>query len=125
MRHLFALIVCFALSACMSAGTKVDHQKVAQFVKGKTTYAEVIQQLGKPTRSTINSDGVRTITYTYEQSQMSASSFIPFVGAFVGGTESENTTVVMNFDKNSVLVDYTATEGGMDMGTGITSGRKQ
>ncbi|MDO8546095.1 MAG: hypothetical protein Q7R68_01920 [Nitrospirales bacterium] len=125
MRYLFAAFCFFALSACMSYGTKVDQEKVAQFVKGKTTYAEVVRQLGKPNQSTINSDGVRTISYTYQQSQMSASSFIPFVGLFVGGAESENTTVVMNFDKNSVLTDYTATEGGMDMGTGVTSGRKQ
>lgn len=125
MHYLSMLIVLFALSACMSYGTKVDQERLAQFVKGKTTYAEVIQQLGKPSQSTINADGVRTISYTYGQSQVKASTFIPIVGAFVGGSESENTTVTLSFDKNSVLTDYTATEGGMDMGSGITSGRKQ
>jgi len=125
MRYLSVLIAVIALNACMSMGTKVDQEKLSQFVKGKTTYAEVVQQLGKPTQNTINSDGTRTITYVYAQSQVKAASFIPFAGSFLGGTESENTTVALNFDKKSVLTSYTASEGGMNVGTGITSGQRQ
>jgi outer membrane protein assembly factor BamE (lipoprotein component of BamABCDE complex) len=106
-------------------GTKVDQATVAQFEKGKTTHAEVIQQLGKPTQSTMNSDGTRTVTYMYMQSQVNAANFIPFVGPFVRGTESENTTVTLNFDRNSLLTNYTASEGGTSVGTGLTSGRRQ
>jgi len=106
-------------------GTKVDQAMVAQFEKGKTTHAEVIQQLGKPTQSTMNSDGTRTVMYTYMQSQINAANFIPVVGMFVRGSESENTTVTLNFDKNSLLTDYTASEGATSVGTGITSGGKQ
>jgi outer membrane protein assembly factor BamE (lipoprotein component of BamABCDE complex) len=124
-RSLFLIIALFALSACVSMGTKVDQEKVSQFETGKTTYVEVIQQLGKPTQSTMNSDGTRTLTYMYMQSQLKAANFIPVVGAFVGGTESETTTVTLNFDKNSLLTDYTASEGDTSVGTGITSGRKQ
>lgn len=125
MRYLFMLIAVFSLSACMSMGKKVDQEKVSQFVKGKTTYAEVVQQLGKPSQSTINSDGTRTAMYMYIQSQASAASFIPIVGLFAGGAESENTTVTLNFDNKSVLTSYTASEGGSSMGSGITSGAKQ
>ncbi len=125
MRFLFMFIAIFSLSACVSMGKKVDQEKVSQFVKGKTTYAEVVQQLGKPTQSTINADGTRTATYTYMQSQANAASYIPIVGAFIGGAETENTTTVMNFDKKSVLTSYTASEGGSSMGTGITSGARQ
>lgn len=125
MRYLAVLLAFFALSACMSYGKKVDQEKVTQFVKGKTTYAEVIQQLGKPTQSTINADGTKTISYDYSQSQVSAASFIPIIGSFVGGTESEHTSVVLTFDEKLVLTTYTAAEGGVSMGTGVTSGRKQ
>jgi outer membrane protein assembly factor BamE (lipoprotein component of BamABCDE complex) len=48
-RYLSLILVLFALSACVSMGTKVEQEKVSQFVVGKTTYAEVVQQLGKPT----------------------------------------------------------------------------
>lgn len=125
MRYLSVFIVCFALSACVSTGTKVDPAKVVQFEKGKTTYNEVIQQLGKPNQSTIDSNGIRIIVYTYVQSQMSAASFIPYVGAFVGGSESESTTTMLRFTKELVLIDYTTSEGALDTGTGIISGGKQ
>lgn len=125
MRFLFIFIAIFSLSACMSMGKKVDQEKVSQFVKGKTTYAEVVQQLGKPSQSTINSDGSRTAMYMYIQSQANAASFIPIVGLFAGGANTENTTVTLSFDNKSVLTSYTASEGGSSMGTGITSGARQ
>lgn len=125
MRFLFMLIAIFSLSACMSMGKKVDQEKVSQFVKGKTTYAEVVQQLGKPSQSTINSDGSRTAMYMYMQHQANAANFIPIVGLFAGGANTENTTVILNFDNKSVLTSYTASEGGSSMGTGITSGARQ
>jgi hypothetical protein len=50
---------------------------------------------------------------------------IPFVGMFVGGAETENTSVVLSFDRSSVLTSYTSTEGGSSLGTGISSGAKQ
>ncbi len=124
-RHLFVLFAVLALTACASYGTKVEQEKLSQFVKGKTTYAEVIRELGKPTQNTINGDGTRTITYMYAQSQVKAANFIPFVGSFLGGAESENTTVVLNFDKKNILTNYSASEGGVNVGTGITSGQRQ
>ena len=72
-------------------GTKVDQQNLSQFEKGKTTYAAVVQQLGNPTQSTINSDGTRMVMYTYMQSQAKVANFIPIVGAFMGGADTENT----------------------------------
>lgn len=124
-KQVLVLLAVFALTACASSGTKVDQGKMSQFVKGKTTYAEVVQQLGKPTQNTINADGTRTIMYTYVQSQMKASSFIPIVGMFMGGADSESTSVTLNFDKNSMLASYTASEGGVSAGTGISSGQRQ
>lgn len=125
MRFISVLIAVFALTACMSMGTKVEQEKLSKFVKGKTTYAEVVQELGKPNQSTINSDGTRTITYVYAQSQAKAENFIPFVGGLLGGATTENTTVMLNFDKKNLLTSYTASEGGMEAGSGIMSGRKQ
>jgi outer membrane protein assembly factor BamE (lipoprotein component of BamABCDE complex) len=125
MRHLILfLAVCF-LSACMSAGTKVDQESLAKFEIGKTTYAQVVQQLGKPTHATMSSDGTRTAMYTYTQSQANAASFIPFVGLFARGAQTENTSVTLMFDTRSILTRYSASEGGMNVGTGLSSGQKQ
>lgn len=110
MRYLI-LFVLLVLSACTSTGTKVDPEKLTTFVKGKTTYSEVVQQLGKPDQSTVNSDGTTTITYTYNQSVGEAANYIPFVGGFIeGGAGSENTTVTIDFDKKSVLTGHKVTE---------------
>jgi outer membrane protein assembly factor BamE (lipoprotein component of BamABCDE complex) len=125
MRYISVIVALFALTACMSMGTKVDQDKLARFEKGKTTYAEVVQQLGKPTQSTLNSDGTRTVVYTYMQSQAKAANFIPIVGAFTGGADTENTSVMLNFDKDSVLTNYSATQGSTAIGTGLSSGARQ
>ena len=125
MRYVFVIVVLLALTSCVSMGTKVDQDKLARFEKGKTTYTEVIQQLGKPTQSTVNSDGTRKVVYTYMQSQAKASNFIPIVGAFVGGADTENTNVTLDFDQNSLLTNYSATQGSSSMGTGINSGARQ
>src|SRR5262245_9411860 len=108
MRYVTVIAALFAFTACVSMGTKVDQDKLAQFEKGKTTYAEVIQQLGKPTQSTLNADGSRRLLYTYMQSQAKAANFIPIVGAFTGGADTENTSVMLEFDQNSVLTNYLA-----------------
>ncbi len=125
MRSIFIFLAVFSLAACASAGKKVDQETVSKFVKGKTTYAEVVQQLGKPTSSTIKSDGTRTAMYVYSQTQMKAATFIPIVGAFAGGSDTESTTTTLNFDKNTVLIDYTASESGLSGGSGFTSGARQ
>ncbi len=126
MRYLSLLIAVFALNACVSSmGTKIDQEKLSQFVKGKTTYTEVVQQLGKPAQNTINSDGTRTITYVYTQAHYKAAGFLPFAGAFTKIAESENTTAMLIFDKKSVLTNYTVSEGGSSIGGGFTSGQRQ
>ena len=124
MRYLLVWVL-LVLSACTSTGTKVDQEKLSTFVKGKTTYSEVIQQLGKPDQSTANNDGTIIITYTYKQSAAKGASFIPFVGGFIeGGAGSEDTTVTINFDNKSVLMGYTVSEKDMDAGAENIKGNK-
>ena len=110
MRYL-VLFVLLVLSACTSTGTKVDKAKLTAFVKGKTTYSEIVQQLGKPDQSRANQDGTTTILYTYKLTADSAATYIPFVGGFIeGGAGSEDTTVTINFDNKLALVGYRVTE---------------
>ena len=120
MRYL-AILILLVLGACTSTGTKVDQEKLNAFVKGKTTYTEVVKQLGDPDRSVINEDGTTTILYTHKVTADKAASYIPFVGGFIeGGAGSENTTVEINFNKKSILTSYSVTE--KDMGTGAANG---
>jgi outer membrane protein assembly factor BamE (lipoprotein component of BamABCDE complex) len=125
MKAVLVVAAALTLSACFATGKKVTQEQVSQFQKGKTTYQEVISRLGEPTHSTLLSDGSRSISYTYAQSQASAASFIPYIGGLVGGRESEHSSVSMRFDQNGILADYAATSGKTSTGTGLLSGQRQ
>src|SRR5882757_4441545 len=75
------------LAGCVAGGVKVEERQLASFQKGQTTYAQVVGRLGAPTSSTLMPDGRRMIIYTYVQTQARPESFIPIVGAFVGGAD--------------------------------------
>ncbi len=107
------------LAACASAGVKVDQSKLTSFKKGQTTYGEVVNTLGNPTQTIIADNGDKTIQYAYFSTQARPESFIPYVGAFVGGADSENTVVSLTFDQRDVLKSYTSSQGAVGAGTGF------
>ena len=121
MKKLLLPALLLTLAACASSGVKIDQAKIEALQKGKTTYAEVLQSFGKPTSNTVLSDGSRMVFYNYFGVQTHPETFIPVVGAFVGGADSEHSIVTLNFDKSGVLKDYTASEGGSGTGTGFES----
>ena len=85
---------------------------------GRTTYTEVVDTLGQPTSQTVNSDGIRSISYVYAQAQVRPATLIPFVGMFVGGADSRSNFVIMQFDGRGVLTDYSSSTSQFGTGTG-------
>ena len=124
-RKICAVALAGSLAGCMSSGVKVDQNKVTSLKPGTTTCAEAVALLGKPTNSSLQSDGTRSYQYVYVQAQANAANFVPIVGSFVGGANTENTTFTMNCDKNGVLANYSSSQGSSDVGTGLISGQKQ
>jgi hypothetical protein len=120
-----ALLAACGLAGCMSSGVKVDESKVSSLKAGVTSCAQAIALLGKPTNSSLESNGTRTYTYTYVQMQENAATFIPVVGYFMGGANTENSNFMMTCDAKGVLVSYHASQGGSDIGTGLVNGQKQ
>ena len=118
-KALLAGLLAVSLSGCMSSGVKVDESKVAEFKRGETTYPDVLKVLGRPTQSTFMPDGSHMIMYSYMSAQARPESFIPIVGAFVGGADSENSTVMLTFDENGVLKNTMSSQGGTGVGTGL------
>jgi hypothetical protein len=119
MKKLMIVAAISMLTACMSMGTKVETKDLTGFTKGKTTYSEVVNRLGTPTQSTVNSDGTKTAIYFYTEAQAKAATFIPIVGMFAGGADSENTTVTLTFDQHSVLSNYSSSTGQSSVSTGF------
>ena len=119
MKFPISLFALATLTACVSAGVKVDQSKLAEFHKGKTTYQEVVQELGKPNQTSITEDGSKTAIYMYHSAQARPENFIPIVGAFVGGADAEHSTVIMRFDKNGILKSYNSLQGSTGAGRGF------
>lgn len=115
----FNLVFLFLLASCASSGVKIDQTSMAQFHKGQTTYADVIAALGKPSQSGLDDSGNRTISYIYMSAQARPESFIPVIGAFVGGIDSETSSASFFFDARGVLIKSAQNEGGMGYGTGF------
>lgn len=113
------------LSSCIATGRKVTHQQVSELVPGKTTYPEVIAKLGKPNHSTLRSDGSRSISYFYSQTQMKATSVIPYLNLFMRGSESESSSTSLSFDKDGILTDFSSDAGETSTDTGILGGQRQ
>src|SRR4029450_170457 len=110
---------------CGATGGKVEERRLQEFRKGETTYQEVVQALGKPTYNELREDGSRQMVYTYTQQQIRATSFVPILGSFVRGADSEQTNVVLDFDPQQRLVTYRSTSGQLGQGTGFVSGARQ
>lgn len=126
-RVLLVGVLCL-LVACASSGVKVTQEKVESLQKGKTTYAEVIRDFGNPTSSTVSANGTKIVSYSYFGYQTRPETFIPFVGAFVGGADTEHSMVMLTFDDRGILKDYTATQGGSGVGRnleGFSQDRKE
>ncbi len=109
------------LVGCASAGTKVDPDTVASFVKGQTTVAEAEAALGEPNGSATKPDGSTMLVYSYSRSSVRASTFIPIVGAFVGGADTKTQSVALRFGADGTYQDATTTTGNLGVGTGLAS----
>jgi outer membrane protein assembly factor BamE (lipoprotein component of BamABCDE complex) len=120
-----ACCVSVVLAGCYAAGRKVDQQALEQFQEGITTYEQVVEALGPPTNSVLNSNKTRQLLYVYTQTQAHLANFIPGWALISQGASSEQTTVQLDFDARKILTGYSATTGNMQIGTGLSSGKKQ
>ena len=115
------IIATIILTGCASYGVMVTDQQAAQFKRGETTEAQIVAALGKPTTIT-TTNGSRTLAYTGVYAQARPSSFIPFIGVLVGGTDSQVSHVVFKMDEGGKLADVTSSQstsgGGMNFAAG-------
>ncbi|MFA6230988.1 MAG: hypothetical protein WC617_12580 [Rhodanobacter sp.] len=122
-RSMFVLLTigALALAGCATSGVKIDPNVVTSFKPGVTTLAEAEARLGQPSQTTRNSDGTTTLNYLFGSSQVSASTFIPFAGAFVGHTDSKTQITELVFDKNNRFVRSSLSEGQTRSGMGTSN----
>ena len=96
------------LAGCATSGVEITDAKMATIEKGRTTYAELVAQLGAPTTSTVAEDGTRTAIYGFAKGNSAA--LVPVVGLFTDGFKVEATRTTFTFDQAGVLRDYSTTK---------------
>jgi hypothetical protein len=94
------------LFGCASAGTNFDSRKVTEIQKGRTTEADLVGMFGEPKARGIKTGGVKTLSWVYVQSQVKGETFIPFAGAWLGGTDTKTKTLTVSLDDKGTVSDY-------------------
>lgn len=69
-----------------SVGTPIATQNIPKIKKGVTTEADLVHMFGQPSDKTLNSNGRVIMSWVHSAAQAKGTSFIPFAGPFVGGT---------------------------------------
>lgn len=111
---LFALATVASFSCAVHGNKSITDPKiVAQVEKGKSTKADVKKVLGEPATVDFSDTGLEKWIYVYTKAQVRGTTFIPFAGNFVGGTDTKTDTLTVQFDKEGVV---------MNVGGGHTTG---
>lgn len=103
-------LLSLALSACATPGTeglrKLETQSPAQMLTpGKTTQAEVEQQLGKG-QTLVFASGWSTWLYQSEKQPPKVLNYIPWVNLLANQLKQDGTELVLLFDDKGVLRKY-------------------
>lgn len=117
------LAASLVLAGCVNSGNqtlKSESQESikSKLVKGKTTKEDVQSHFGAPYSRSTQEDGNETWSYVMHNSQMSATSYIPIVGLFTGGSDNQSKTLQITF-KNNTVDKWSFSSGDNAVKTGI------
>ena len=101
-------------TGCYSVGQNFDDSKVSYIRKGETSEAELIQMFGEPQNRTVNASGVRSLSWDYTEARTKGESFIPYAGAFLGGTRSQHKMLMVTLGPDGKVTDFSMTGGGTE-----------
>lgn len=119
---LYMCLLVLALAGCASSGVRISDEQLSMFQSGVTSREDVLQALGVPNFSNRLPDGSSILVYSHAQVNTRPETFIPIVGAFVGGADAYTSTTTLRFDADGKLVDSSTAEGATGSGLGFASG---
>ncbi len=108
----FLVAVALAIGGCASSDNSVmataDQATIAKrIVNGKTTQREVQDYLGSPDDVRYTDSGQEIWQYVHHNTSVNATTFIPVVGIFAGGSKTDQKLLTILFDKKGVVVKST------------------
>lgn len=100
-------IIVFLLSGCSTSGNQNLKNETPQslqskIIKNKTTKTELLTKLGEPDTRTTLDDGNEQWRYFMYNNQFNATAFIPVVGLFTGGSQTQSKTLEIEFNGEKV-----------------------
>jgi outer membrane protein assembly factor BamE (lipoprotein component of BamABCDE complex) len=121
---LSVLVLAWALAGCISSGNEsiadaTNATVASQLLKGKTTQADVRRIYGDPIKTSFSANGFETWEYEFTRLQSKPTNFIPYVNLVHSGAEGDKKSLVIFFDKQKVLQDFTMSTSRIDMSRGI------
>ena len=117
----FLVAAALLLVASAAAGKPVTADDAAQFKVGVATETDVEARLGKPMVSTKSSDGTAVLVYYAGKTHVKAATFIPVVGLFAGGVQSNTAALTFVLDANGVLKSSSASQSSLDCSSNIAN----
>lgn len=121
---LMALLAALMASGCASSGNESIADATgatvsSQIVKSKTTQAEVRKMYGDPIKTSFTSNGNESWEYEFSRMQSKVTNFIPYVNLVHSGAEGDKKSLVIFFDKQKVVQDYTMSTSKIDVSHGL------
>ncbi|EBC7689057.1 hypothetical protein C8961_06605 [Salmonella enterica] len=95
------------ISGCSTSGNQKIKNETAKslqskIIKNKTTKTELLAQLGEPDTRTMLDNGNEQWRYFMYNNQFNATTFIPVVGLFSGGSQTQSKTLDIEFNGEKV-----------------------
>lgn len=125
MKKFLTIVLATALfTGCATMGRKLDQTNIDKIKKGETTREEVLQLIGSPDQIMRDGDGNVTFMYMYVRATAKPEGFIPVVGVFAGGVDTQNQMFQVTFGEDGVVKNVLSTYGASEIGTGLSAGGK-
>ena len=111
------------ISGCSTSGNQhlkkeISQSLLSKIIKNKTTKSEIITALGEPETKTTLDSGNEEWTYSMDNNQFDATTFISVIGQLTGGSQTQAKTLEIEF-KGETVSKWTISENNSKMKTGL------
>jgi hypothetical protein len=123
-RVLISLLSACVVAGCISSGNEsiadaTGATVAGQLVKGRTTQADVRKLYGDPLKTSFSANGFESWEYEFTRLQSKPTNFIPYINLVHSGAEGDKKTLVVFFDKQKVVQDFTMSTSRINTSQGL------
>jgi outer membrane protein assembly factor BamE (lipoprotein component of BamABCDE complex) len=109
MKEICLLILMVTLTGCTTVGTPIKDTNVSAIQRGVTTKQEILGMFGTPIDTAMTPAGL-TYTYQFTKSSPTPVDIIPVVSLLYVQLKENQQTLLVNFDNNDIVKDYSFTK---------------